>query len=127
VFDTDSSEVAPASLTIDFEDAGETSQFVTLSGNDGEFTNEWEATTTNNGTYNFNFVVGAEYVLDSFYQSVNAGDNCTLTASGLQVSGFTSFTDTDSGAAQTLIGPVEGIFTVTGTGAIALNITQTSP
>ena len=128
VFTTDSSTVAPASLTIDFEDSGDTSQFSTLSGGpNGAFSEEYESTTTSNGTYNFNLVVGDSYTLDSAYESINPGENCTLTVSGSQVGGFTSFSDSDSGQAQTIIGPVSGSFTVTGTGAIALNVTQTSP
>ena len=127
-FTTDSSTVAPASLTINFEDSGDTSQFSTFSGGpNGAFSEEYESTTTSNGTYNFNLVVGDSYTLDSAYESINPGENCTLTVSGSQVGGFTSFSDSDSGQAQTIIGPVSGSFTVTGTGAIALNVTQTSP
>ena len=127
-FSTDSSLSTPASLTIDFEDSGDTSFFSTLSGGpNGDFSEEYESTTASNGTYNFNLVVGDTYTLDSAYESVNPGENCTLTVSGSQVGGFTSFSDSDSGQAQTIIGPVSGSFTVTGTGAIALNVTQTSP
>ena len=127
-FTTDSDPVAPASLTIDFEDSGDTSQFSSLSGGPGgELSEEYESTTASNGTYNFNLVVGDSYTLDSVYESVNPGENCTLKVSGSQVGGFTNFSDSDSGAAQTIIGPVSGSFTVTGTGAIALNVTQTSP
>ena len=128
VYSTESATVAPASLTIDFEDDGDISQFATLSGGpNGSFSEEYEADPSSDGTYNFNLVVGDSYTLDSTYQSANPGENCTLTASGSQVGGFTSFSDSDSGQAQTIIGPVSGSFTVTGTGAIALNVTQTSP
>jgi hypothetical protein len=127
-FSTDSASVAPASLTIDFEDDGDTSQFAMLSGGpNGGFSEEFESDPGSNGTYNYNLVVGDSYDLDAAYESLNPGDNCTLTVSGLQVGGFTSFSDSDSGLAQTIIGPVSGTFTVTGTGAIALNVTQTSP
>jgi hypothetical protein len=127
LYDTITTATAPASLIIDFEDPGDGVQFVSFDGEDGNVSESYPADPNSNGTYNFTLVNGKNYDLQATYKSSNPGQNCTLTASGLQVSGFTSFTDTDTGAAETLIGPVAGNFFVTGTGAISLSVTQTSP
>lgn len=126
-YDTISTATTPASLIIDFDDTGDGTNFVTLDGENGQFSETYLADPSSNGTYNFTLVNGENYDLLATYKSLNPGQNDTLTVSGLQVSGFTSFSDVATGAAQTVIGPVAGNFTVTGTGAISLNATQTSP
>ena len=125
-YKTVSSEVVNGTINMSFIEAGVTSEFITITNStqvDQIF--QKASTNTNNGLTSVQFVIGDTYEIEGTFESILAGATKTLEQSG-SGAGMNPFTDTTSGAAQTVLGPVVSTFTVVDAlSNVQISITQT--
>jgi len=121
-----------SSITVDMEDIGSTAQFLSITdttdSNIGKFF-EKTSTTASDGTYTTEFFQeGHVYELEMSYQKSAPGDDDTILQTAVGA-GASLVSDSDTGVAQSIIGPITTTFSptnVTG-GTITIGFSQTSP
>tara|TARA_B100001769_G_scaffold275275_1_gene276761 strand:- start:4455 stop:5393 length:939 start_codon:yes stop_codon:yes gene_type:complete len=121
-----------STITVDIEDTedGAQPQFLSVTQTSTADTFfEQPSDPTSNGTYTqYYFTEGETYELEMSYKKLGPGENDTIFQSATGA-GSSLVSDTDTGTAQSLIGPINTTFTPTNvaSGPVVIGFSQTSP